>query len=69
MRKLDDVLVALGSRLTREGYGDEVRAATMDAFPPGVKRNVARKCYLLARLRVIAVRSGYSLDSLAAFDR
>lgn len=69
MKKLDDVLVALGSRLTREGYGSEVRAATMDAFPPGIKRTVTRKLYLLARLRVLAMRRGYSPDSIAAFDR
>lgn len=69
MKKLDDVLVALGSRLTREGHGEEVRAATLDAFPIGVKRTVMRKVYLLARLRVIALRVGYTPAGLAAFDR
>lgn len=69
MRQLDDTLISLGSRLNREGYGEEVRAATRDAFPQGVKRTTMRKLYLLARLRVIALQVGYSLEEMAAFDR
>lgn len=71
MRDLDDTLVALGSRLVREGHGDEVRAITLTAFPPGIKRTRTRKLYLLARLRAFAYSRavGWSLESIAAFDR
>ena len=71
MRDLDDTLVALGSRLIRDGYGEEVRSVTLSAFPRGITRTRARKLYLLARLRALAYSRivGWPVERVAAFDR